>query len=131
MPPSWVSSFVYVGGHFRIVGGTYPFWNERLTPLRGPMSLPPATVRGMTVQGIAYQHDQKGGRIVGVVQLEIKADHDGHVSKIKVLSGDREFIEDAKEYIKSSQFPAMPDVPQLDNAETTWEFEVAFFAPKN
>ena len=60
MPPSWVSSLVFVEGHFRMIGGTYPFWAEKLTPIRGPMSLPPATIRGMTVQGMAYQHDQRG-----------------------------------------------------------------------
>ena len=129
MPPSWVSSFVYVDGHFRIIGGTYPFWSEELGSFRGPMSLPPATLRDMTVQGIAYGDDKKGGRIVGIVHLEIKVERDGHVSQIKVLSGDKEFIEDAKEYIRTAQFPAMPDIPQLANAEIKWEFEVAFFRP--
>jgi hypothetical protein len=131
MPPSWVSSFVYVDGHFRVVGGTYPFWSEGLTPYRGPMSLPSISLRGITVQGIAYRKDQKGGTIVGVVQLQIKVERDGHVSKIKVLSGDQEFIEDAKSYIKSAQFPEMPDIPQLANAERKWDFEVAFFRPKS
>ena len=129
MPPSWVSSFAYVDGHFRIIGGTYPFWAEKLTPIRGLMSLPAATLHGMTVQGMAFQHDQKGGGIVGIVQLEIKVERDGHVSKVKVLSGDQEFVEDAKSYIKATHFPAMPDIPQLANAERKWEFEVAFFAP--
>jgi hypothetical protein len=131
MPPSWVSSYAYVDGHFRVVGGTYPFWAEKLTPIRGPMSLPPATLHGMTLQGMAYQHDQKGGEIVGIVQLEIKVERDGHVSKIKVLSGDQEFVEDAKSYIKSVKFPEMPDIPQLANAQRKWEFEVAFFRPKS
>jgi hypothetical protein len=131
MPPSWVSSLVYVDGHFRVMGGTYPFWSEGLSPCRGPMSLPPATVRGMTAQGIAYRKDQKGGAIVGIVQLQIKVERDGHVSKIKVLSGDQEFVEDAKSYIKSAQFPEMPDIPQLANTERKWDFEVAFFKPKS
>ncbi len=130
MPPSWVSSFAYVDGHFRVIGGTYPFWAEKLTPIRGPMSLPAATLHGMTVQGMAFQHDQKGAGIVGVVQLEVKVERDGHVSKVKVLSGDQEFVEDAKTYIKSAHFPAMPDIPQLANAERKWEFEVAFFGTK-
>ena len=130
VPPAWVSSFVYADGYFRSVGGTYPFWAERLTPIRGPMSLPPSTARGMTVQGMAYQHDQKGGRIVGVVQLEVKVERDGHVSRIRVLSGDKEFVEDAKSYMKSAQFPPLPNIPQLANAERRWEFEVAFFGPE-
>jgi hypothetical protein len=131
MPPSWVSSFIYANGHFRVVGGTYPFWAEKLTPLRGPMSLPASTIRGMTVQGIAYQHDQKGGRIIGVVQLRIKVEHDGRVSDIKVLSGDKEFIEDAKNYIMAAHFPVLPNTRQLANAQMNWDFEVAFFKPKD
>jgi hypothetical protein len=130
-PPSWVSSYVYVDGHFRVVGGTYPFWSEGLTPYRGPMSLPATTLRNMTVQGIAYRKDTKGGPIVGIVQLEIKVERDGHVSKIKVLSGDQEYVEDAKTYIKSARFPEMPDIPQLANAERKWDFEVVFFKPKS
>jgi hypothetical protein len=130
MPPSWVSSFAYVDGHFRVIGGTYPFWAEKLTPIRGPMSLRAAALHGMTVQGMAFQHDQKGGGIAGIVQLEIKVERDGHVSRVKVLSGDQEFIEDAKSYIKAAHFPAMPDIPQLANAERKWEFEVAFFGPQ-
>jgi hypothetical protein len=131
MPPSWVGSFVYLDGHFRVVGGTYPFWSEGLTPYRGPMSLPSASLRGMTVQGIAYRKDQKGGPIVAIVQLQIKVERDGHISNIKVLSGDQEFVEDAKSYIKSAQFPEMPDIPQFANAERKWDFEVAFFRSKS
>jgi len=130
MPPSWVSSFVYADNHFRVIGGTYPFWAEKLTPIRGPMSLPPSVIGGRTVQGMAYQHDQKGGRIVGIVQLEVKVERDGHVSRTKVLSGDKEFIEDAKSYIRPANFGALPNIPQLGKAERKWEFEVAFFAPE-
>ena len=70
------------------------------------------------------------GQIIGIVQLEVKVERDGHVSKIKVLSGDNEFVEDAKNYIKAANFGAMPDIPQLANAVRKWEFEVAFFKPE-
>jgi hypothetical protein len=129
-PPSWVSSFIYLGDRFRWVGGTYPFWAEGLSALRGPMSLPPATLRGRTVQAIAFRNDQKTPGIDGIVQLEIKVERDGHVSKIKVLSGDAEFIEDAENYIKAAHFPAMPNDPRLANAERKWPIVVAFFTPK-
>lgn len=62
--------------------------------------------------------------------MQIKVERDGHVSKVKVLSGDGEFVEDAKSYAKAAQFPAMPDIPQLANAERKWEFEVGFFELK-
>jgi hypothetical protein len=129
-PPSWVSSFVYLDGRFRWIGGTYPFWAEGLSALRGPMSLAPATLHGRVVQAIAFRNDQKNPSIDGIVQMEIKVERDGHVSKIKVLSGEAEFIEDAKAYINAAHFPAMPNDPRLVNAERKWPVEVAFFAQK-
>jgi hypothetical protein len=130
-PPSWVSSFVYLDGRFRFVGGTYPFWAEGLTGLRGPMSIPPATIRGRTVQGIAFRKDQKGPGIDAIVQLKVNVGRAGKVDHIKVLSGDGAFVQDAKEYVKAAEFGTLPDIPQLANAKREWEFEVAFFTPKN
>jgi hypothetical protein len=130
-PPSWVSSFVYVDGRFRFVGGTYPFWDEKLTGLRGPMSMPPAVIHGRTVQGIAFRKDQKGPGIDAIVQLKVSVGRTGKVDHIKVLSGDGTFVQDAKDYVKAAEFGALPDIPQLANAKREWEFEVAFFTPKN
>jgi TonB family protein len=95
------------------------------------MSLPPAVIRGKVVQAAAFRNDEKGSGIEGIVQLEIKVEHDGHVSKIKVLSGDPEFVDDAKEYVKAAHFPALPNDPRLANVEMKWKLEVAFFgSPK-
>src|ERR1700690_1885358 len=129
-PPHWVSSFVHVDGRFRYVGGTYPFWAEGLTALRGPMSLPPTVLHGRTVQGIAEGKDQPGSGIDAVIQLKIDVDREGRVRHIKVLSGDRSYVEDAKEYIQQREFGALPDIPQLANAKREWEFEIAFFTPR-
>lgn len=130
-PPSWVSSFVYVEGRFRYVGGTYPFWLEGLTEFRGPMSIPPAVIHGRTVQAIAFRKDQPGPGIDAVVQLKIEVGRDGHVRDIEVVSGDAAFVEDAKHYVKDADFGVLPDIPQLPNARREWEMEVAFFTPKN
>jgi hypothetical protein len=130
VPPSWVSSFVYVDGRFRFIGGTYPFWAESLNGARGPMALPPAQIRGMTVQGRAFHNDQPGNGIVAVVQMKIEVGHDGHVKHIQVLSGDPAFVKDAKEYVKHGEFPPLPEDPRLANAKLIWDFEVAFFSPK-
>jgi hypothetical protein len=127
--PSWVSSYIYVDGHFRVVGGTHPFWAESLTPTRGPMNIPPAQVRGMTVQGAAFRHDQVGNGIIAIVQLKIEVGHDGRVFKIKVVSGDDPYVEDAKRYVQEAQFPALSDDPSFAHVEMKWDFEVAFFAP--
>ena len=128
-PPSAVNSFIYVEGRFRFVGGTYPFWVEGLSAFRGPMSLPPAVIDGMTVQGSAYRNDEKGGAILGVVQLKIEVDGKGHVDHINVRSGDKALAETAKKYLKTADFGAMPNIPQFANAKREWDFEVAFFTP--
>lgn len=130
-PPSWVSSFVYLEGRFRYVGGTYPFWAEGLNALRGPMSIPPATIHGRTVQGIAFRKDEKGAGIDAIVQLKVDVGRSGHVDHIKVLFGDAAFTQDAKDYVKSAEFGALPDIPMLANAKREWELEIAFFTPKN
>jgi hypothetical protein len=129
-PPSWVSSFIYLEGRFRWIGGTYPFWAEGLTALRGPMSLPPATIHGRVVQAIAFHNDQKNSAIDGIVQLEIKVERDGHISKIKVRSGDKQFIEDAKAYLNAARFPAVPNDVRLLNEVREWPVEVVFFTQK-
>lgn len=128
-PPSSVNSFIYIDGRFRFVGGTYPFWVEGLSAFRGPMSLPPAVIDGMTVQGAAYRKDQKGPGIEAIVQLKIEVDRDGRVDHINVRSGDKALAETAKKYLKTADFGAMPNIPQLANAKREWDFEVAFFTP--
>ncbi len=130
-PPSWVSSFVYIEGRFRFVGGTYPFWAERLTGLRGPMSIPPSVIHGRTVQGIAFRKDQVGAGIDGIVQLKVSVGRTGKVDHIKVLSGDQVFVNDAKDYVKAADFGELPDIPQFANAKREWEIEVAFFTARN
>jgi hypothetical protein len=130
-PPSWVSSFAYVDGLFRFVGGTYPFWVEGLSGLRGPMSIPLAVIHGRAVQGIAFRKDQKGAGIDAIIQLKVSVGRTGKVDHIKVLSGDQAFVQDAKDYVQAADFRPMPDIPQLANAKREWEFEVAFFTPKN
>jgi hypothetical protein len=130
-PPSWVSSFVYIEGRFRYVGGTYPFWLEGLAALRGPMSMPPTVIHGRSVQAIAFGKDQPGPGIDAIVQLKVKVGRDGHVRDIEVVSGDAAFVEDAEDYVKDAEFGALPDTPQLANARREWDIEVAFFTPKN
>ncbi len=120
-PPSWVSSFVYVDGRFRFVGGTYPFWLEKLTPLRGPMAIPPATVRGMTVQGVPFRVGPKTPGVVAVVRLEVQINSSGRASKIRVISGDSNYVRDAEEYVRNWRFFPLA---------TTFPLDVAFFTSK-
>jgi len=69
--------------------------------------------------------------IDAIVQLKVDVGRDGRVDHIKVLSGDPPFVQDAKDYVKTANFGALPDIPQLANARREWEMEVAFFTPKN
>jgi len=95
------------------------------------MSLPPATIHGMTVQGVAFQKEVSGPGVIAVVQLKVDIAHDGHVSRIRVLSGEEPFVEDAKNYVEAAHFRAMPDDPRVVNLATEWDMAVAFFKPRN
>ena len=109
--------------------GTYPFWVEGLGGLRGPVSIPPAVIHGRTVQGIAFQKDQKGAGAAAIVQLKVSVGRTGKV--------DRGFV------CRSGFLSRMPRItcqlliladarcPQPAGAKREWEFEVAFFTPKN
>ena len=127
---SWVSSFIYLDGRFRMIGGTYPFWAEGLNAARGPMSLPPAMIRGRTVQAAAFRNDVKGSGIDGIVHIKVDVGHDGKVKKMKLISGDVKFTADAKQYLQDGEFPKLPDDPRLANAKLEWDMEVVFFTPK-
>jgi TonB family protein len=94
------------------------------------MSMAPTIIHGRTVQGIAYRKDQKGPGLDGIVQLKINIGRDGRVDHVKVLSGDEQFVQAAKEYVKRANFGPLPSIPQLANAKREWELEVAFFTPK-
>jgi hypothetical protein len=128
---NWVSSFIYLDGRFRMVGGTFPFWAESLNATRGPMSLPPEVMNGRTVQAEAFRKDAKGPGIDGIVNIRIEVGHDGRLKSMKVLSGDSTFVPDAKQYLKDAEYPKLPDDPRLANMRAVWDMEVVFFTPKS
>lgn len=128
--PSWVNSFIYLDGKFRLLGGTYPFWAEGLNATRGPMSLPPEVIRGRTVQAAAFRNDTKGPGIDAIVHIQIEVGHDGKVKNMKVLSGDNDFVPDAKQYLEHGEYPKLPNDPRLANLKAIWDMEVVFFSPK-
>jgi len=127
---SWVSSFIYLAGRYRMIGGTYPFWAEGLNATRGPMSLPAREIHGRTVQGAAFRNDSRGDGIDGIVHIKIEISHDGKIKKMKVLSGDAPFVADARQYLEEGEYPKLPDDPRFANAKIEWDMEVAFFTPK-
>jgi hypothetical protein len=121
-PPSWVSSFVYIDGRFRLVGGTYPFWNEKLTPLRGPMAIPAKTIGDLTVQGVPVDVDRNTPGILAIVVLEVKIGSDGRARGFNVKSGDPQYIKQAEDYVRDWKFFPMA---------TTFPLNVVFFNPKH
>ena len=121
-PPSWVSSFVYIAGRFRFVGGTYPFWNEKLTPLRGPMAIPAKSMGGVTVQGVPVDVDRKTPGVLAIVVLDVKIGSDGRAHGFKVKSGDSQYIKQAEDYVRDWKFFPMA---------TTFPLNVVFFSVKH
>lgn len=122
-PPSWVSSFVYVDGRFRFVGGTFPFWNERLTPLRGPMAIPVKTIGDLAVQGVPIEEvDPKTPGVVAIVVMDINIGGDGRVHKCKVKSGEPPYVKQAEDYVRDWKFYPLP---------TTYRMNVVFFKTKS
>jgi hypothetical protein len=128
--PSWVNSFIYLDGKFRILGGTFPFWAEGLNATRGPMSLPAKVIQGRTVQAQAFRNDTKGPGIEAIVHIQIEVGHDGKLKHTKVLSGESAFVSDAKEYLEQAEYPKLPNDPRLANLKAVWDMEVVFFSPK-
>jgi len=86
-PGDWVFSFVYLGGAFRIVGGTYPFWDENLQAqnMRG------GSVRlAKLIHYVApeYPLAAKKNHIEGIVNLRVVIGKDGSVKDLSVIDGD-------------------------------------------
>jgi hypothetical protein len=127
---NWVSSFIYLDGRFRMIGGTYPFWAEGLNATRGPMSLPAEVINGRTVQAEAFRTDSKRPGIDGIVWIKIEVGHDGKLKKMQVLSGDQDFVPDALRYLNDADYPKLPNDPRLANTQMVWDMEVVFFTPK-
>jgi hypothetical protein len=129
--PSWVTSFIYLDGRFRMIGGTYPFWAEGMNATRGPMSVAPQIINGRTVQAEAFRTDAKGPGIDAIVNIKIEVGRDGKAKNMKVLSGDADFIPDAERYLSEAEFMKLPDDPRFANMKAVWDMEVVFFTPKN
>jgi hypothetical protein len=128
-PPSWVSSFIHFDGRFRMIGGTYPFWAEGLNASRGPMSLPARIINGRLIQGEAFRNDSKRQGIDGIVHVKVEIKNKGKLKKMKIISGDPQFVKDAKQYLSEAEFSKLPKDPRLHKAKMIWDMEVVFFSP--
>jgi TonB family protein len=88
---SWVSSFVYMEGMFRYVGGSYPFWWEELKRLRLPQSQ--AEQYGVQSARILhkvtpeYPKKARKEHIEGAVRLHAIIGKDGAIRELIVVSG--------------------------------------------
>jgi TonB family protein len=102
MPPSWVSCVVFADGHFRIVGGTYPFWSEALMGMRTPSQLAGAIQPAHILHRVEpkYPKEARKQHVEGVVRLHAIIGKDGLLYHIELISGDSLLVDSA---IKAAQ----------------------------
>src|ERR1700723_1376849 len=103
--PSWVNSFVYRDGAFRSVGGTYPFWHEKLQGIRPRAAQ--ATVRQVVAIHTVpakYPSEAKKQGIQGDVTLSIVVGPDGKAKNIQLVDGNPVLVKAAEDAIKKWKF---------------------------
>lgn len=130
MPPSWVSSFVYVYGHFRVVGGTYPFWAESLQLLRrtsagmpqGPISIH----AGRILHKVSPDYPKKARKrgVEGSVRLHAIIGKDGSIRELSVISGDPLLTDAALNAVR--QWRYQPTLLNGDPVEVDTTIDVTF-----
>jgi TonB family protein len=107
MPPSWVSSFVYLDGRFCVVGGTLTFWEEELQRMRQP---PPAlygivqSARLIHKVVPKYPKEARRKHVEGVVRLHLILGKDGVPRDIKMVSGDPLLIDAAIKAVRQWRY---------------------------
>jgi TonB family protein len=115
VPPSWVSSFVYADGHFRVVGGTYPFWSEQLQSLPSPPTGPTNNVSaGRILHKVSPKYPKKARkeRVEGVVRLHAIIGKDGTIHELSVICGPALLTDAALQAVRQWRYE-----PTLQNAE--------------
>ena len=80
--------------------------NQR--PTDWPSLLPPQIIHGRTLYG-ELTFDEGVDKIQGVVKIRIGVDKYGDVATMRVLSGDKALVKDAKSFLVKSKFPKDPD----------------------
>lgn len=119
MPPDWVNSFVYVEGHFRIIGGMYPFWAEGLESMRRPV---PADLAGHVqnahiIHKVApkYPKEARKNHVEGVVRLHLNIGKDGSPHDIELISGDSLLVDAAIKAVRQWRYsPTMLNGQPVD-----------------
>lgn len=85
----WVFSFAYVDGAFRIVGGTYPFWDEdwqrQHRQLYGGLVHSAKLIHSVAPE---YPREARKMHIQGTVHLHAVIGKDGRVEDLSVIDGD-------------------------------------------
>ena len=121
-PPSWVSSFVYIDGRFRFVGGTYPFW----APVGPVAPVSPATAVPVAENSVASQNNPtlptvtsfecpkyppiaESARVSGMIQMQVTTDGHG-VTDVKVTSGRPLLVPAAVQNVRTWKFADHPPI---------------------
>jgi hypothetical protein len=130
-PGSWVDSFIYMDGMFRLAGGTYPFWEEKVIWTLAKMPLPREVIHGREVRVFGYLGDAKEPGIDEIVHILIEVGRDGKIKDMEILSGDPHFVSDAKKYLQKWVLLKLETYSYEFKEQDVWDFAVVFFARKH
>ena len=82
-----------------------------------PCLLPEKVLHGRTVKA-QLTFDERADNSPGIVKIKIGVDQFGDVATMKVLSGDKALVKDAKSFLVKTKFPKAPD--QNRDPMTDW-----------
>ncbi len=122
-PPSWVNSFALLDGKFRLVGGTCPFWNERLQGLRAKVL---TVTRPKLIYSVPpiYPQDAKWMHAEGTIELRVIINADGEPRNIEVISGSPMLVDAAIDAVR--QWRYQPTLLMGEPVEVTTTISVNF-----
>ena len=125
---SWVSSYVYLDGHFRVVGGTYPFWVEELQRIRRPLAVDfvGAIQSARLIHQVApkYPKEARKQHVEGVVRLHAIIGKDGSPRDIDLISGDSLLVDAAISAVR--QWRYAPTLVNGTPVEVDTKIDVVF-----
>jgi TonB family protein len=123
---SWVFSFVYFNGAFRIIGGTLTFWDEELQGLRAAQQHPVIVTAATLIHQVSpvYPKKAKKQHIEGTVLLHATITKDGAIGKLEYVSGPPELMNSAMDAVKKWRYK--PTMVNGEPVEVDTKISVVF-----
>ena len=128
---SWVFSFVYFDGAFRIIGGTLTFWDEELQRLRATQQHPVFVTAATLIHQVSpvYPKKAKKQHIEGTVLLRATITKDGTIGKLEYVSGPPELMNSAMDAVKKWRYK--PTMVNGEPVEVDTKISVVFTLGNN